>query len=87
MRHPPVKVTDSAMQMTKFLISKNIEETQSMLQRVEEQCIHIGLNTNSKKTEAMYFGIEKNQHIHTILNNEIKIVDNFKYLDSWMVTT
>ena len=32
----------------------------------------------------MYFGIDNNQHIHTILNNEIKIVDNFKYLGSWM---
>ena len=32
----------------------------------------------------MYFGIDNNQHIHTILNNEIKIVYNFKYLGSWM---
>ena len=32
----------------------------------------------------MYFGIDNNQHIHTILNSEIKIVDNFKYLGSWM---
>ena len=32
----------------------------------------------------MYFGIDNNQHIQTILNNEIKIVDNFKYLGSWM---
>ena len=44
----------------------------------------IGLNINCKKTEAMYFGIDNNQHIHTILNNEIKIVDNFKYQGSWM---
>ena len=32
----------------------------------------------------MYFGIDNNQHKHTILNNEINIVDNFKYLGSWM---
>ena len=32
----------------------------------------------------MYFGIDNNQHTHTILNNEIKIVNNFKYLGSWI---
>ena len=35
----------------------------------------------------MYFDIENNRHIHSILNNEIKIVDNFKYLGSWMQST
>ena len=36
----------------------------------------------------MYCGIENNQHIHTILNSEIKIVDNLlRYLGSWMQST
>ena len=47
------------------LISKNIDEAQIILHRVEEQYGHIGLNINSIKTEAMYFGIE-NQYKHSI---------------------
>ena len=35
----------------------------------------------------MYCGIENNQHIHNILNSEIKIVDNLKYLGLWMEST
>ena len=83
-RRQAVNVTDFSYADDVALISKNIEEAQILLQRVEEECGNIGLKINCKKTEAMYFGIEYNQHIHTILNNEIKIVDNFKYLGSWM---
>ena len=83
-RHPAVNVTDFSYADDVALISKNIEEAQILLQRVEEECGNIGLKINCQKTEAMYFGIDNNQHIHTILNNEIKIVDNFKYLGSWM---
>ena len=68
-KHRSVKVTDFSYTFDTALISKNIEEQQNMLQRVEEQCGHMGLNINSKKTEAMYYNIENNQHIHTILNS------------------
>ena len=72
-RHPAVNVTDFSYADDVALFSKNIEEAQILLQRVEEECENIGLNINCKKTEAMYFGIDNNQHIHTILNNEIKL--------------
>ena len=68
----------------RYYIFLNIEETQILLQRVEDKCRNIGLKINCKKTEAMYFGIDNNQHIHSIFNDAIKIVDNFKYLGSWM---
>ena len=80
MRHPSVSITDFCY----ALISNNIEEAQTLLQRVEEECGNIGLKINSKKTEAMYFDIDNTEHIHTILNSKIKIVDNFKYLGAWM---
>ena len=84
MRHPAVNIKYFSYVDDVALISKNIEEAHILLQRVEEECGNIGLKINYKKTEAMYIDIVNNQHIHTILNNEIKIVDNFKYLGSWM---
>ena len=83
-RHPSVSITDFSYADDVALISNNIEEAQTLLQRVEEECGNIGLKINSKKTEAMYFDIDNTEHIHTILNSKIKIVDNFKYLGAWM---
>ena len=68
-RYPSVNVTDFNYEDDVALISKHIEEAQILLQRVEEECGNISLKINCKKTEAMYFGIDNNQYIHTILNN------------------
>ena len=46
-KHPSVKITDLSIAFGLDLFSKNIEEAQNTLQRVEEQCGHIELNTNS----------------------------------------
>ena len=44
----------------------------------------IGLQLNSKKTKIMAFAQTNPVNICTTLNVQITIVDNFKYLGSWM---
>ena len=48
-RHPVVNVTDFSYADDVALISKNIEEAQILLQRVEEECRNIGLKINCKR--------------------------------------
>ena len=50
-RHPAVNVTDFSYANDVALISKNIEEAQILLQRVEEECGNIGLKINCKKRQ------------------------------------
>ena len=44
----------------------------------------IGLQLNSKKTKIIAFAQTNLVNICTTLNVQITIVDNFKYLQSWM---
>ena len=66
------------------LISQDIEQAQELLSNVETQALKLGLKINSRKTEIMAFSQSEPINIHSLLNEDIKVVNNFKYLGAWM---
>ena len=84
-RRVPAKViTDLSYADDIALISQDIEQAQELLSNVETQALKLGLKINSRKTEIMAFSQSEPINIHSLLNEDIKVVNNFKYLGAWM---
>ena len=83
-RKPAVAISDLSYANDTALISEEIEQAQELLYRIEMIASEIGLQLNSKKTKIMAFAQTNPVNIFTTLNEQITIVDNFKYLGSWM---
>ena len=86
-RIPPNMVTDLSFAGDVALISEEIEQAQEILTRVEKEAAQVGLHVNAKKTESMPYNQENEVTIKTISGNNVKNVDNFKYLGSWMMSS
>ena len=77
-------ITDLSYADDIALISQDIEQAQELLSNVETQALKLGLKINSRKTEIMAFSQSEPIHIHSLLNEDIKVVNNFKYMGAWM---
>ena len=66
------------------LVISEIDHAQELLTRLENKAAKVHLNV--KKTEMMIFNQVGDVNIQTNNGNNIKIVDNFKYLGSYMST-
>ena len=47
----------------------------------------MGLGLNSKKTEVITYNISGHRPLETVKGDELKEVENFKYLGSWVAST
>ena len=81
-RKPAVSISDLSYADDIAIISEETEQAQGLLSRVEMNASEIGLQLNSKKTKIMAFAQTNPVNICTMLNSQITIVDNFKYIGS-----
>ena len=87
-RIPSVNITDLCFADDIALLANEIAQAQELLKRIETEASKVGLVINSKKTEVMNFNQdEDNTIINTINGDNIKTVENFKYLGAWMKST
>lgn len=56
-RHPAVMLTDLDYADDIALISRQVEQAQELLSRVEEKCAKVGLGLNAKKTEVIAYNL------------------------------
>ena len=86
-RVPPITVTNLSFTDDVALISEEIDQAQELLQRLETEAANIGLHLNTKKMELMAFNYKDPVELKTISGSNVKNVENFKYLGSWMMST
>jgi hypothetical protein len=70
------------------LLSDTVEQACTLLLAVEEECTRIGLGLNAKKTKVMPINInDKDAIVKTLDGTQLEVVDDFKYLGSWLAST
>ena len=79
-RHNRDVVTDLDISDDITLVTEELEQVQDFLHHVQENAAKIGLHLNSDKTEFMSFNQAPDSVLKTVNNENIKKVDNFKYL-------
>ena len=85
-RHNPITITDLDFADDIALISNNAEQASKLLLSVEAECKKMGLCLNAKKTKAMSININ-NPALKTNEGHILEIVENFKYLGAWMLSS
>ena len=83
-RHPDVTVTDLDFADDLALITEEIEQGQEVLNRLETEAEGVGLLCNAKKTEVQVINQTPPVIITSKSGDQLKVVDNFKYLGSWI---
>ena len=87
-RSPEVTLTDLDFADDIALLSNNMNQAQTLLTRVEQECAKVGLALNAKKTEVITFGQPPTHpSLNTIGGSILKEVEDFKYLGSWVNTS
>ena len=79
-RHNPDVITNLDFADDIALVTEELEQAQDFLHCVQENAAMIGLHQNSDKTEIMSFNQVQDTILKTVNNENIKKVDNFKYL-------
>ncbi len=69
------------------LVSDTASKAQEILDRVETTAIRVGLHMNSKKTKCIIFNQQEDVSIRTTSGTILEVVQDFKYLGSWMHST
>ena len=83
-RHPAISICDLDFADDIALLSEEIDQAQELLARVEHESAKMGLKLNDKKTEIMTYNQETPVEITSRSGKKLKVVNNFKYLGSWM---
>ena len=86
-RRQPIAITDLDFADDIALLSEEIQKAQELLIRVENEAAKIGLRLNDEKTEVMVYNIPTPSPLKTIGGKAIKIVENFKYLGPWVISS
>ena len=86
-RVPAVYVTDLDFADDLALLTEEMEQAQDVLMRLETEAAKVGLRCNAKKTELQIFNQTDPIQVKALNGDEIKIVNNFKYLGSWTEST
>ena len=82
----PVRFTDTGYADDLCLVSDTLAEAQILLGRLETAASEVGLLMNQKKTEYMCFN-QTGTSLKSKEDKDLKRVDDFKYLGSWINTT
>ncbi len=69
------------------LLSEQINQGQDLLTNVETSAAQIGLEMNAKKTKVMAYNHSDEVRIMTRDGSQLEIVQDFKYLGSWIDST
>ena len=70
------------------LLSDKIEQAQSILSRVQRDCLIVGLALNVKKTKYITYNIDtEGSALKTNDGTELEKVEDFQYLESWVDST
>jgi hypothetical protein len=83
-RVPAVRVTDLDFADDLALTADTIEQVQQLLSDLETAAAHVGLAMNASKTEYMTINIPDAAPVNSISGYQIKQVDDFKYLGSYI---
>ena len=83
-RTQSVTITDLDFADDIVLLTEEVHQAQQILRSLEEEAKKIGLHLNNRKTEVMAFNHSDQVSITTVLGSEVKTVNNFKYLGSWI---
>ena len=86
-RVPPTIVTDLDFADDLALITEETEQAQEVLTRLEQEAGKVGLHCNAKKTEIQTFNHDTPIIVNSSDGTKLKIIENFKYLGSWMENT
>ena len=89
-RHPAIKITDIDYADDLAVVTDNIKDANTLLNKLEEVSKEIGLNINTAKTEYMTLNIDNTDNtnkIKSLNGNEINKVNDFKYLGSYISST
>jgi len=86
-RHPAVSISDLDFADDIALLSQNAEQAQLLLTQLEVEAAKVGLHLNGKKTKVMTYNQPGPVTITTRNGDSLEIVENFKYLGSWMEST
>ena len=86
-RNPAVCITDLDFADDLALLTEEMEQAQEVLTRMETEAAKVGLKCNARKTELQIFNQTEPVQIKTLSGEEIKIVNNFKYLGAWTEST
>ena len=69
-------------------MSKEVEQAQELLTRVEAECAKVGLRLNAKKTEFIAYNLPpEHPPLRTTEGAALRKVNDFKYLGSWVNST
>ena len=82
-RYPAEVVCDTDFADDLALASSTLEDAQLFLLRVETAVAQVGLQINEQKTEYMVYN-QQDGYIRTLNGSELKKVDDFQYLGSWI---
>ena len=83
--YPATILTDLSYAADIALVSHAVYQAQTLLTCVEEEA-KIGLHINAKKTEIISYN-QIQPILHTKCKTVLKVVDNFKYLGTWMASS
>ena len=86
-RKGPLLVTDLDFADDIALLSEQIKQAQDLLTSVETSAPQIGLGMNAKKTKVMAYNQSDEVRIITRDTSQIEVVQDFKYLGSWIDNT
>ena len=86
-RHNPDVIIDFDFADDTALVTEELEQAQYFLHRVQENAAKIALHLNSDKTEFTSFNQAQDSVLKTVNSENIKKVDNFKYLGAWIDDT
>ena len=80
----PVVIIDLDFADDLALIAEEIKDAQEMLTRLEKEAAKVGLHLNAGKTEVMIFDQNAVTNLVASGGEQIKVVDDFKYLGSYV---
>ena len=76
-RHPAKYMTDADYADDIVLMSDTLQDAQTLLHRVEEAALDVGLSINTEKTKAILIG-QEDQNLYTLDGNNIETVEDFQ---------
>ena len=82
----PMHITDTGYADDLCLLSDTLAQAQELLGKLEAAAYEVGLVMNERKTEYMCFN-QTGSNLKSHTGKELKEVDDFLYLGSWVNTT
>jgi hypothetical protein len=86
-RHPAIKITDVDYADDLAVTTDDLKDATALLQNIEKTALEIGLHINAEKTEFICLNQDSSVGMKSTNGKNIKQVDDFKYLGSYISST